>query len=113
MLRQGMSSSGVMASVVLSGLLAGTTAQADHRHAPEPQIRFGIDFNWGGYGPVYVAPPPVAYYPPYYAPPRFLPPGYAYNRGYDRGYDDGYWRAKWRGNGHDRHRHRRHRHDDD
>lgn len=103
---------GILAAVAALGLLAGASANADHRHSSEPQIRFGIDFNWGGYAPVYATLPPVAYYPPYYAPPRYLPPAYAYSRGYDRGYEDGYWRAKWRGNGRHRHEHRRHHHDD-
>lgn len=98
----------MLGAVALLGLLAGGTANADGRgYSSEPQIRLGIDILWGGYGPVYVAPPPVAYYPRHYGPPR-----HAYERGYERGYDRGYGRAKWRGRGHDKHHHRRHRHDD-
>jgi len=96
-----------LGAVVLLGLLAGTTAHADDRRYAEPQIRLGIDILWGGFAPVYVAPPPVVYHPPHYAPPR-----HAYERGYARGYDRGYSRAKWRGHGKDKHRHRKHRHDD-
>jgi len=82
----------VLGAVALLALLAGPAANAD-----EPQIRLGIDILWGGYGPVYVAPPPVVYHPP----------RYAYGRGYDRGHERGYNRAKWRGNGHRKHRHHR------
>ncbi|MBL8200100.1 MAG: hypothetical protein JNK40_03930 [Chromatiales bacterium] len=106
---------GMLGSMALLGLLAGATANADdRRHSSEPQIRLGIDILWGGYGPVYAAPPPVVYYPPHYAPPPvvYYPPRYAYDRGYDRGYEEGYDRAKWRGNGHKKHGHRKHRHDD-
>ena len=102
----------MLGAVALLGLLAGATANADGRHySSEPQIRLGIDILWGGYGPVYVAPPPVVYYPPHYGPPRHAYER-GYERGYDRGYDRGYGRAKWRGRGHDKHHHRRHRHDD-
>jgi hypothetical protein len=102
----------MLASVALMGLLAGAAATADdRRYSSEPQIRLGFDILWGGYGPVYVAPPPVAYYPPRYGPPRYAY-DHAYERGYERGYDQGYGRAKWRGKGHNRHRHHQHGHDD-
>ena len=110
MLRRGM-----LGSVALLGLLSGAAANADHRYSSEPQIRLGLDILWGGYGPVYAAPPPVVVYPPYYGPPRYAyGGGYArgYDRGYDHGYDRGYDRAKWRGKGHNKHRRRHHGHDD-
>lgn len=102
---------GMLGSVALLGLLAGTTANADdRRYSAEPQIRLGIDILWGGYGPVYVAPPPVVYYPPHHRPhPYAYERGY--DRGYERGYDQGYGRAKWRGKGRHKHGHGWHRDD--
>lgn len=102
----------MLASAALLGLLGGAAANADdYRYRSEPQIRLGIDLLWGGYGPVYVAPPPVVYYPPHYRPPGY---GYevGYEHGYAHGYDSGYGQAKWRGKGHRRHRHHRHDYDD-
>lgn len=103
---------GMLGSVALLGLLAGAAANADdRRYSSEPQIRLGIDILWGGYGPVYAAPPPVVYYPPHYAPhPHAYERGY--ERGYDRGYDRGYGRTKWRGRDRHKHGHRSHHHDD-
>ena len=105
-----------LGSVVLLGLLVAGTANADG-YRSEPQVRFGIDILWGGYGSgYYPAPPPVVVYPPHYGPPRGYVGGYGrgYERGYERGYDRGYGRAKWKGNGHRKHRHRSHRgHDHD
>lgn len=99
---------GMLGGVALLGLLAGAAANADGRYyGSQPQIRLGIDVVWGNHGPVYVAPPPVVWYPSHYAPPR-----YNDDRGYDRGHDRGYGRAKWKGNGHRKHRHDSRRGDD-
>jgi hypothetical protein len=102
-----------LGTVALLGLLIGTAASADdHRYdrdgyrdydrgyyRSEPQIRFGVDVIWGGYG---------------YAPPR--PPVYWYPSRYqaNRYYDPGYRRGNWRGEGrgHRKHDHRSHRGDD-
>lgn len=83
---------GLPGALALAGLLAGSVAHADH-YRSGPQVRLGIDVNWGGYGSgYYPAPPPVAVYLPHYEPI----PVY------------GYGRARWRGNGHRRHRHHAH-----
>lgn len=103
---------GLPAALALCGLLAGGAASA----GDQPQVRLGIDILWGGHGPVYVAPPPVAWQPPpvYYVP-HWAPPGRGYARGYRQGYEQGYDRAGWHRDDHRRHRHGRgrgHGHDD-
>ena len=101
----------LLGAIALLALLTGGPARADHHHdyrpdyrpdyqsgyeqpgyyRSEPQIRFGVDVIWGGYG--FRAAPAPAWYPPSYAPAPvyYGPPG-------DYG-DRGHWK------------HRHHRHD--
>ena len=94
----------LLGAIALLAMLTGTAARADHRHdyrpdyrpdyRSQPQVRFGVDVIWGGYG--FRPAPAAAWYPPYYAPAPvyYGPPGY------------------YGGRDHWKHRHHRHHRDD-